>query len=113
MRVYTKQHQFYCSIDLHARLAICVLDQAGAIVLQTQIPADKQRLLDLLAPYRPDVAAGLSPQMCLVSLAAPATTATTEPRGALEASSLRDSTRLRSAPEKNFKKKGNYQRARS
>ena len=54
-----------------------------------------------------------SPHMCLVPLAAPATTATTEPRGAIEASLLRDSSSLRSALEKNFKKKGNNQRARS
>jgi transposase len=56
MRFYTKQHSFYCGIDLHARLlAICIVDQAGAIVLQTQIPADKQLLLKALAPFRPDV----------------------------------------------------------
>jgi hypothetical protein len=56
MRFYTKQHQFYCGIDLHARLlAICIVDQAGAVVLQTQIPADKQLLLLTLAPYRADV----------------------------------------------------------
>ena len=56
MRFYTKQHRFYCGIDLHARvLAVCIIDQAGNIVLQTQLPADKQRLLDILAPYRPDV----------------------------------------------------------
>ena len=56
MRFYTTQHQFYCGIDLHARLlAICILDPAGAVVLQTQIPADKQLLLQTLAPYRPDV----------------------------------------------------------
>src|SRR5450755_885177 len=56
MRFYTQQHQFYCGIDLHARLlAICIVDQAGAIVLQTQIPADKQLLLQTLAPYRGDV----------------------------------------------------------
>ena len=56
MRFYTKQHRFYCGIDLHARLlAICIVDPAGAIVLQTQIPADKQLLLQTLAPYRPDV----------------------------------------------------------
>ena len=31
MRFYIKQHQFYCGIDLHARLlAICIVDQAGA-----------------------------------------------------------------------------------
>ena len=56
MRFYIKQHQFYCGIDLHARLlAICIVDQAGAVVLQTQIAADKQLLLKTLAPFRPDV----------------------------------------------------------
>src|SRR5687767_5942671 len=56
MRFYVKQHRFYCGIDLHARLlAVCVVDQTGAIVLQTQLPADPQLLLQALAPYRPDV----------------------------------------------------------
>ena len=56
MRFYTNQHRFYCGIDLHARLlAICLVDQAGSIVLQTQIPADKELLLKTLAPFRPDV----------------------------------------------------------
>jgi len=56
MRFYTQQHRFYCGIDLHARLlAICVLDQTGTIVLQKQIGADKQLLLETLAPFRPDV----------------------------------------------------------
>jgi transposase len=56
MRFYTQQHRFYCGIDLHARLlAVCIVDQAGAVVLQTQLPADPRLLLDTLAPYRPDV----------------------------------------------------------
>ena len=56
MRFYTGQHQFYCGIDLHARLlAVCVLDQAGNVVCQTQIPADQRILLDTLAPFRNDV----------------------------------------------------------
>ena len=56
MRFYTKPHQFYCGIDLHARLlAVCIVDQTGAIVLQKQLPAEKRMLLDVLAPYRPDV----------------------------------------------------------
>ena len=56
MRFYHRSHRFYCGIDLHARLlAICVLDHEGAIVLQTQIPASRQLLLDTLAPYLPDV----------------------------------------------------------
>jgi transposase len=57
MRFYTQQHQFYCGIDLHARLlAIGIVDQTGTVVLRKQIPDDKQLLLDVLAPFRPDVA---------------------------------------------------------
>jgi hypothetical protein len=57
MRVYTGHHRFYCGIDLHARLlAVCILDHAGAIVYQRQLPADSQALLQALAPCRPDVA---------------------------------------------------------
>jgi len=56
MRFYVHEHRFYCGIDLHARLlAVCVLDQAGKVVLQTQLPDDKQLLLQALAPFRPDV----------------------------------------------------------
>ncbi len=56
MNFYNRPHQFYCGIDLHARLlAICILDHAGNIVCQTKIEADKQILLDTLAPYRADV----------------------------------------------------------
>ena len=33
MRFYTKPHQFYCGIDLHARsIYVCILDQAGDIL---------------------------------------------------------------------------------
>ena len=57
MRFYTTQHEFYCGIDLHARLlAICIVDQAGNVVLRTQIAADKQLLLQTVAPYRPNLA---------------------------------------------------------
>jgi transposase len=56
-RVYTKQHRFYCGIDLHARLlAICIIDHdTASVVCRTQIPADQKLLLETLAPYRPDV----------------------------------------------------------
>ena len=56
MNFYVKQHQFYAGIDLHARLlAVCILDQAGQVVCRTTIPADKEVLLQTLAPYRADV----------------------------------------------------------
>jgi hypothetical protein len=33
MRFYTRQHRFYCRIDLHARgIDGCVLSQSGEIV---------------------------------------------------------------------------------
>ena len=33
-RLYTKQHRFYCGIDLHARLlAICIVDHDTASVV--------------------------------------------------------------------------------
>jgi hypothetical protein len=50
-------NEFYCGIDLHARLlAICLVDhETASVVCRTQIPADKQMLLDSLAPYRADV----------------------------------------------------------
>ena len=56
-RFYTRQHRFYCGIDLHARLlAICIVDhETASVVCRTQIPADQQQLLDTLAPYRADV----------------------------------------------------------
>ena len=56
-RFYTTQHRFYCGIDLHARLlAICIVDHdTASVVCRVQIPADKQLLLDTLAPYRADV----------------------------------------------------------
>jgi transposase len=57
MRFYNQTHKFYCGIDLHARLlAICIFDQAGNVVVQRQIPAEKQLLLEVLQPFRPDVA---------------------------------------------------------
>lgn len=56
MRFSTGPHRFYCGIDLHARLlALCIFDQAGNVVLQKQIAADKRLLLEALAPFRPDV----------------------------------------------------------
>ncbi len=57
MRFYAHQHEFYCDIDLYARLlTLCIVDQADNIVLRTQIAADKQLLLKTIAPDWPDLA---------------------------------------------------------
>jgi hypothetical protein len=55
-RFYTKQHPFYCGIDLHARtLYVCILRQDGEMVLHRTMPASPDALLKALAPYRDDM----------------------------------------------------------
>jgi len=56
MRFYTKQHQFYCGIDLHARtMYLCLLNQAGEILVHRNMPAEPEPLLKAIAPYREDL----------------------------------------------------------
>jgi transposase len=53
MRFYTKQHPFYCGIDLHARsLDVCILNQDGDIMLHRNMQARPEPLLTAIAPYR-------------------------------------------------------------
>ena len=60
MRVYTQPHRFYCGSDLHARsLHLCVLDQAGAVVLDKSIAARPETFLKAIAPFRADVVVGV------------------------------------------------------
>ena len=56
MRFYTKQHQFYCGIDLHARtMYLCVLNQDGEILVHQNMPAGPEPFLKAIAPYREDL----------------------------------------------------------
>jgi transposase len=56
MRFYTKQHQFYCGIDLHARtLYLCILNQDGEILVHRNMPAGPEPFLKAVAPYREDL----------------------------------------------------------
>jgi transposase len=56
MRFYTKQHQFYCGIDLHARtMYLCLLNQDGEILVHRNMPAGPEPFLKAIAPYREDV----------------------------------------------------------
>jgi transposase len=56
MRFYTKQHPFSCGIDLHARtMSLCVLNQAGEMLLHRNMKARPEMLLKALAPYRDDI----------------------------------------------------------
>src|SRR2546427_3850151 len=56
MRFYTQQHRFYCGVDLHARcMYLCILDQAGQVLLHQNFPADARTFLDAVAPYKGDL----------------------------------------------------------
>ena len=56
MRFYTRTHQYYCGIDLHARsMYLCVLNAEGEIVMHRNMPARPEPLIGALTPYRDDV----------------------------------------------------------
>jgi transposase len=53
MRFYTNQHPVYCGIDLHARsMYVCILSQAGEILLHRNMQAAPEPFLKAIAPYR-------------------------------------------------------------
>lgn len=59
MRFYTKQHQFYCGIDLHAdAMYVCILDATGEAVVHKNIPTKPKSFLRLIKPYRNDLVVG-------------------------------------------------------
>ena len=56
MRFYTTPHQFYCGIDLHARPRyVCLLNQAGEMLVHRDMQASPETFLQAIAPYRADL----------------------------------------------------------
>jgi predicted NBD/HSP70 family sugar kinase len=56
MKFYTKQHQFYCGIDLHAKtMYICILDSEGKIVLHKNIKSKPDVFLRTIEPFMEDI----------------------------------------------------------
>jgi hypothetical protein len=57
MRFYTRTHKHYCGVDLHARSTyVCVLDAEGNVLVSKNIAATPEPFLELIAPYREDLA---------------------------------------------------------
>ena len=55
MRFYSGQHEFYVGIDLHARqMYVCVMDQAGEILLHRNMPTDAEHLGRTLSRFGDD-----------------------------------------------------------
>jgi transposase len=60
MRFYTKQHQFYCGIDLHARsMYVCVLRHDGEMLVHRNMKAAPEPFLKAVAPYREGLVVGV------------------------------------------------------
>jgi Transposase len=56
MRCYTKQHQFYCGIDLPARtMSLCIVNQDGEMLVHRTMPAGPEPFLKVVAPYREEL----------------------------------------------------------
>ena len=56
MRFYTGQHKHYCGIDLHARtMYLCIMDQAGEVLLHRDFRANPEAFLKAVAKYREDL----------------------------------------------------------
>jgi transposase len=56
MKFYSKQHKYYCGVDLHARsLYVCIIDQKGKIVKHKNIDATPADFLEIIKKYRKDI----------------------------------------------------------
>ena len=56
MRFYTKQHNAYCGIDLHARsMYMCILSQDGEILLHRNMKTSPEMFLKAIAPSREEL----------------------------------------------------------
>jgi transposase len=65
MKFYTKQHKYYCGIDLHARkMYVCILDQRGKVKVHQNIKTDPQLLFELVFPFLDDVVIGVECVFC-------------------------------------------------
>ncbi|GAB2661881.1 hypothetical protein GCM10026988_32950 [Vibrio panuliri] len=60
MRFYNNQHNYYCGIDLHARLLyVYILVSLDSKVLHKKIDADHDALLELITPYQDNIVIGV------------------------------------------------------
>jgi len=57
MRFYTQKHKYYCGVDLHVRtMYLCIVNQAGKVLLHRNMPCDPQKFLRAITPYRKGLA---------------------------------------------------------
>ncbi len=56
MKFYTRQHKYYCGVDLHARsMYVCIIEQDGEVVKHKNIEAEPEAFLRIIKKYREDI----------------------------------------------------------
>ena len=60
MRFYTKNHNHYCGVDLHAKtMYLCIFDRDGQIVLHKNMKSRPDTFLAAIEPFRDDLVVGV------------------------------------------------------
>ena len=56
MKFYTRQHAYYCGIDLHVRtMYLCIIDSEGQVVVHKNMNTTPRDLAKVIQPFREDV----------------------------------------------------------
>ncbi len=56
MRFYTKQHKYYCGIDLHTtKMYLCILNQENEVVYHRNIETNPESFLHAIKKFREDI----------------------------------------------------------
>jgi len=70
MRFYTKQHNFYCGIDLHTtKMYLCILNQQGETVFHRNMKTRPDIFLHAIKPFRDDLVVSAECMFCWYWLA--------------------------------------------
>ena len=57
MRFYNQPHQYDCGIDLHVKtMHVGILDAAGQVLVHRNVPSTPAAVLEVVGPYRTDLA---------------------------------------------------------
>ena len=56
MRFYSKQHKYYCGVDIHAKtMYLCIIDQEARIIKQKNIKSNPAAFMKAIEKYRDDI----------------------------------------------------------
>ncbi len=65
MKFYTKQHKYYCGVDLHARsIYLCILNESGDVVYHRNHRAEPEQFLKAINPFREDLVVAVECMFC-------------------------------------------------